>query len=405
MSLIVQKYGGASVGDTALIKKVAARIVKTKNKGNNVIAVVSALGNTTDELKQKAFSLNPDPPEREMDALLSTGEQVSSALLAIAISKLGVEAVSFTGAQVGILTDGAHTKAKIVDIKTERLQKELAKGNIVIVTGFQGVTLDNDITTLGRGGSDTTAVALAAKLGAKTCEIYTDVDGVYTADPNLVGSARKLKAISYEEMLEAAVSGSKVLQLRSVEYARRYNVKLHVRSSFSDNNGTLVKEADSSMEKAIISSISHSIGEAKITLSGVPDKPGIAALVFGSLAKRNVNVDMILQNVSEKGSTDISFTVEEDDLRNAGNVMKEVVKELKAKGYDIDTDIAKVSLIGAGMKSHPGVAATMFKVLADNRINIDMISTSSIKVSCVIRAGQVKKAVNALHKVFGLEKS
>lgn len=402
MALVVQKYGGTSVGDTDLIKKVAARIVETKNKGNDVLAIVSALGKSTDELKEKALAINPNPPKREMDALLSTGEQVSSALLAMAISSLGINAVSFTGSQVGILTDNAHTKAKIMDIKTDRIQKELDKGNVVIVTGFQGVTVDNDITTLGRGGSDTTAVALAARLNANLCEIYTDVDGVYTADPNLVPDARKLKTISYEEMLEASSSGSKVLQLRSVEYARRYNVKLHVRSSFSDNEGTLVKEEDSSMEKAIISSIAHNIGEAKVTLSGVPDKPGIAALVFGSLAKQNVNVDMILQNVSEKGFTDISFTVEKDDLNSASTVMEKVVKELAAKGYDIDTEIAKISLIGAGMKSHLGVAAKMFKVLADNNINIDMISTSSIKISCVIRAKEVEKAVNALHKAFKL---
>ncbi len=400
MTLIVQKYGGTSVGDTELIKKVAARIVETKKAGNDVIAVVSALGKTTDMLKDMAHAINTNPPEREMDALLSTGEQVSSALLAMAISSMGINAVSFTGAQIGIVTDNAHTKAKIVDIKTQRVKCELDKGNIVIATGFQGISLDNDITTLGRGGSDTTAVALAAKLKADVCEIYTDVDGIYTADPNLVKDARKLTEISYEEMLEAAASGSNVLQLRSVEWARRYGVVLHVRSSFSANDGTLVKEEDASMEKAIISSIAHTKGEAKITILGVADKPGIAALVFGALAQCNVNVDMILQNVSEKGFTDISFTVEKDDLNNATSVIEDIVGRLEAKGYDVDTSIAKLSLIGAGMKSHPGIAATMFKVLADNGINIDMISTSSIKIACVIREKEVKKAVNALHKAF-----
>lgn len=404
MSLIVQKYGGTSVGDTELIKKVAAKIVNTKKKGYNVLAVVSALGKTTDLLKEKALAINNNPPEREMDVLLATGEQVSSALLAMAIASLGVEAVSFTGSQVGILTDGVHTKAKIVDIKIDRIQEELDKGNVVIVTGFQGVTVDNDITTLGRGGSDTTAVALAAKLKADICEVYSDVGGVYTADPNIVPGARKLKEISYEEMLEAATSGSKVLQLRSVEYARRYNVKIHVRSSFSDKSGTLVKEGDESMEKAIISSIAHTSGEAKVTILGVPDKPGIAASVFGALADRNINVDMILQNVSEKGFTDISFTVNKDDLKAASLIMDEVVSELRAKGHDVDTKIAKISLIGAGMKSHPGIAATMFKILAKNDINIDMISTSSIKISCVIREKEVEKALKSLHKAFKLNK-
>ncbi|TET54948.1 MAG: aspartate kinase, partial [Actinobacteria bacterium] len=285
-----------------------------------------------------------------------------------------------------------------------RIQKELDKGNVVIVTGFQGVSVDNDITTLGRGGSDTTAVALAAKLKADICEVYSDVGGVYTADPNIVPGARKLKEISYEEMLEATASGSKVLQLRSVEYARRYNVKIHVRSSFSDKSGTLVKEGDESMEKAIISSIAHTSGEAKVTILGVPDKPGIAASVFGALADSNINVDMILQNVSEKGFTDISFTVNKDDLKAASLVMDEVASELKAKGHDVDTKIAKISLIGAGMKSHPGIAATMFKVLAKNDINIDMISTSSIKISCVIREKEVEKALKALHKAFKLNK-
>ncbi len=404
MSLIVQKYGGTSVGDTELIKNVAAKIVNTKKKGYNVLAVVSALGKTTDLLKEKALAINNNPPEREMDVLLATGEQVSSALLAMAIASLGVKAVSFTGSQVGILTDGVHTKAKIVDIKIDRIQEELDKSNVVIVTGFQGVTVDNDITTLGRGGSDTTAVALAAKLKADICEVYSDVGGVYTADANIVPCARKLKEISYEEMLEATASGSKVLQLRSVEYARRYNVKIHVRSSFSDKSGTLVKEGDESMEKAIISSIAHTSGEAKVTILGVPDKPGIAASVFGALADSNINVDMILQNVSEKGFTDISFTVNKDDLKAASLVMDEVASELKAKGHDVDTKIAKISLIGAGMKSHPGIAATMFKVLAKNDINIDMISTSSIKISCVIREKEVEKALKALHKAFKLNK-
>ena len=405
MALIVQKYGGTSVSDTERIKSVAARIVETKNKGNEVIVVVSALGKTTDMLKSMAFDLNTAPQERELDVLLSTGEQVSSALLAMAIQSMGVEAVSFSGAQVGIVTDATHTKAKIKDIKTERLEQALSESKIVIVSGFQGVTGNNDITTLGRGGSDTTAVALAAKLGADVCEIFTDVEGVYTADPNIVSDAAKLGEVSYDEMLEIAANGSKVLQLRSVEWARRYGVVMHVRSSFSGKNGTVVKEGDSSMEKAVISSIAHNIGEAKITISGVPDKPGIAAAVFGALADAHINVDMILQNVSEKGFTDISFTTEQGDLKAAKNAVEKVVDKLDANGYDVDTDIAKVALIGAGMKSYPGVAATMFKVLSENDINIDMISTSSIKIACVIREKDVKKAVQALHKVFGLSKS
>ena len=403
MRVIVQKYGGTSVANTEKIKEVAQRIVKTRATGNSVVAVVSALGDTTDELLKLAHEITPDPPEREVDMLLATGEQVSVALLSMAIHTLGYDAISFTGAQAGIVTDNTHAKAKIVDVKSDRIRDELKRGKIVIVAGFQGVTVDQDITTLGRGGSDTTAVALAAKLKADVCEIYTDVDGVYTTDPNLVQEARKITAISYEEMLEMAATGAGVLQLRAAEYGRNYKVLIHVRSSFLDEPGTLIKE-DTGMERAFVTGITYDTSEAKVTILGVPDKPGIAAKVFSSLAEADVNVDMIIQNVGEKGTADISFTVARDNLGRAEKVVGEVVKELDARGTNYDRSIAKISLIGAGMRTHPGVAAEMFATLAKNNINIQMISTSSIKISCVIRAEQVKTAVQALHKKFELEK-
>ncbi|MCL6471515.1 MAG: aspartate kinase [Firmicutes bacterium] len=402
MGIIVQKFGGSSVADVEKIKNVARRVVATKLDGHSVVVVVSALGDTTDELVKLARQISATPPEREMDMLLATGEQISVALLAMAIDAMGHEAISFTGYQVGILTDDSHTKARIVDVKSERIISELDRGCIVIVAGFQGVTVDNDITTLGRGGSDTTAVALAAALKADKCEIYTDVEGVFTADPRIVPGASLVPEITYEEMLEMAATGAKVLQLRSVEYARNHGVVIHVKSSFVDSGGTVVKEEDEGMERPIISGVTHDTSEGKITIFGVPDRPGIAAKVFRPLAAANINVDMIVQNVSTEGLTDISFTVSDDDLPRAESVIKGIVEELGAKGYNTDTNIAKVSIIGAGMKSHPGVAAEMFDVLARSGINIQMISTSPIKIACVIEAGQVEIAVRELHEHFQL---
>jgi aspartate kinase len=404
MGIIVQKFGGSSLADAKRIKNVAKRVVQAKERGNSVVVVVSALGDTTDELIKKAYEITSDPPEREMDMLLATGEQMSTALLAMAVQAEGHEAISFTGLQVGIVTDTVHTKAKIIDVKSRRIVDEINKGRIVIVAGFQGVTGDQDITTLGRGGSDLTAVALAAKLDADTCEIYTDVDGVYTTDPRLVPEARKIPVISYDEMLEMSATGAKVMQSRSVEYGRNFGVVIHVRSSLSEQPGTLIKEADPMMEKAIISGITYDVAEAKVTISRVPDRPGIAAHVFKALAEANINVDMILQNVSEKGFTDISFTISQQDLRRAEEVVAKIVKELDAKGFSHDAGIAKISLIGAGMRTHPGVAADMFGALAENDINIEMISTSAIKISCVIRREYIERAVRALHKQFELDK-
>ena len=402
MGIIVQKFGGSSVADVEKIKNVARRVVATKQAGNAVVVVVSALGDTTDELVELARQISVKPPEREMDMLLATGEQQSVALLAMAIYELGHEAISFTGYQVGIVTDDSHTKARIVDVKSERIMDALASGKICIVAGFQGVTVDNDITTLGRGGSDTTAVALAAGLDADKCEIYTDVEGVFTADPRIVPEASLVPEITYEEMLEMASSGAKVLQLRSVEYARNHNVVMEVRSSFADSAGTVVKEEDEGMERPIISGVTHNTSEGKITIYGVPDRPGIAAKVFKPLAAANINVDMIVQNVSYKGYTDISFTLDLDDVPRALSVIEDLVREFGAQGHDLDKDIAKVSIVGAGMKSHPGVAAEMFDVLAENSINIQMISTSPIRISCVIDEKNIEDAVRSLHEHFQL---
>lgn len=404
MGIIVQKFGGSSLANAERIKNVAGRVVQAKEDGNSVVVVVSALGDTTDELIKKAYEITPNPPEREMDMLLATGEQMSTALLAMAVEAMGHEAISFAGLQVGIVTDTVHTKAKIVDVKSRRILEEIKKGRIVIVAGFQGVTFDQDITTLGRGGSDLTAVAIAAKLEADICEIYTDVDGVYTTDPRLVPEARKIPVIFYDEMLEMSATGAKVMQSRSVEYGRNYGVVIHVRSSLSDEPGTLIKEADPMMEKAIISGITYDVAEAKVTISRVPDRPGIAARVFKALADGHINVDMILQNVSEKDFTDISFTVSKEDLRRTEEVVDKIVKELDAKGFTCDEGIAKISLIGAGMRTHPGVAADMFGVMAERNINIEMISTSAIKISCVIRVEHIEEAVRALHSKFELDK-
>ena len=401
MSIIVQKYGGTSVADVGRIKSVASRLCRTHEQGHQVLAVISAMGDSTDRLLKMAHEISADPPERELDMLFSTGERISVALLAMAINELGHEAISLSGAQAGIHTTTTHTKARITDIDTRRLSEALDSGKIVLVAGFQGISPDEDITTLGRGGSDTTAVALAGALEAKSCEIYTDVEGVYSADPGLVENASKLDAVSYEEMLEMAASGAEVLMLRSVEYAQKYGIPLRVRSSFSDDPGTLVKEEDENMEKAVVSAITHVMDESKLTLLRVPDKPGIAATVFGALSGAEVNVDMIIQNVSEQGTTDISFTVIQEDLPAAQQALDRICDDL-GTAYIIGERMGKVSIIGAGMKSYPGVAAKMFRTLADNDINIEMISTSSIKVSCVIERDQVEKAVRALHAAFEL---
>jgi len=403
MAVVVQKFGGSSVATTERILAVARRIIATKEAGNSVVAVVSAMGDVTDDLLELAGAISSDPPEREMDMLLATGEQVTIALLAMAIHSLGHEAISFTGAQAGIVTESGHTKARIAEVRADRVRDALAAGRIAIVAGFQGATADAEITTLGRGGSDTTAVAVAAGIGADVCEIYTDVDGVYTADPRIVPGARKLDVVSYEEMLELAATGARVLQLRSVEFARNHGVTLHVRSSFNDHPGTIVKEADETMEQAIISGVTHDTSEAKITIRDVPDRPGVAAEVFGHLAAANVNVDMIIQNVSEDGLTDISFTAPDEDLARAKRAVEEVVSDLGARTWSVDESIAKVSLVGAGMKTHPGVAAAMFRALADAGVNMDMIATSSIRISCVIDAKDTQTAVRALHTAFGLD--
>lgn len=404
MAVVVQKFGGSSVANIDRLKNVAKRVVKQKEAGDEVVVVVSALGDTTDELMEKAHAITKNPSEREMDVLLATGEQISIALLAMAIQALGHDAISFSGSQAGIITDTSHTKAKIVDIATDRLLKELNSGKIIIVAGFQGATAEHDTTTLGRGGSDLTAIALAAKLKAKSCDIFTDVEGVYTTDPRVVKNARKLKEISYEEMLEMAASGAQVMQLRAVEYARNYGVPIHVRSTFSERPGTVIKGEKDMLEKPIISGISFDTSQAKVTILGVPDKPGIAAKVFSALAKAGVNIDTIIQNVSESGFTDISFTVEKGDLKAAKATIQILVPEMGAKGAAYDADMATVSLIGAGMKTHPGVAADMFGILSKNKINIEMISTSPIKISCVIQKGQAETAVKALHKHFKLDK-
>jgi aspartate kinase len=399
MSLIVQKYGGTSVADGERIKRVAARVAATRRAGHDVIVVVSAMGGTTDELIELARQVSSSPPGREMDMLLTAGERITMALLAIAIHEEGVEAVSFTGSQAGILTDASHGQAKIQEIRNIRVEESLKEGKVVIVAGFQGVDPQSkDVTTLGRGGSDATAVALAAANHAEVCEIYTDVDGVFTADPRIVPDARKLAEVSFEEMLELAATGARVLMLRSVEFGRNFNVPLHVRSSFHDRPGTWVKET--TMEQAIISGISHDTSEAKVTVRGVPDRPGVAAALFEPLALREVNVDMIVQNVSKDGTTDISFTVPKEHAAMAMEVVEKIVPEIDAAGVDIDEGVARVSVVGAGMKSHPGVAARMFRELSSNGINIEMISTSSIRISCVVDQEQIEEAVRVLHAAF-----
>jgi aspartate kinase len=402
--VVVQKYGGTSVANPKRIKGVARRVTDCKKNGYDVVVVVSALGDTTDELLDLAHGINKRPSERELDMLMSTGEQISVALLAMALHELGQEAISFTGAQVGIITDSSHTKARIIDVGTSRIKKELDRGRIVIVAGFQGINLDQEITTLGRGGSDMTAVALAKALKAKMCEIYTDVEGIYTADPRIVRDARKLDSISYEEMLEMASLGAQVLQARSVEAASKFNIPMHVRSSFTDENGTLITREVKAMEDVLVRGVTVNKNEAKVTVCDVPDRPGEASRLFERLAKNDINVDMIIQNISRTKATDISFTVNEKDLDRTHNVVKKIIKEIGAKGVKYDRNIAKVSVVGIGMRSHSGVAAKMFSALASKNINIDMISTSEIKISCVIAKKHADDAIKVVHRVFGLGK-
>lgn len=401
--LIVQKYGGSSVADADKIKRVAQRIVSTRRAGHDVVVVVSAVGDTTDHLLEMAAQITDRPPRRELDMLLSTGEQVSIALLAMAVDALGEPVVSLTGAQVGIITDTVHTKARILDVSEERLRRELAAGRIVIVAGFQGITSENDITTLGRGGSDTTAVALAAALMADVCEIYTDVDGVYTADPRVVPTARRLRDISYGEMLEMASLGAVVLQPRAVEFAAHHRVPLCVRSSFGDGPGTWVREEKEMEKDMVVVGVTHDRNVAKLVLVDVPDRPGVAHRIFSSLAAEGINVDMIVQTTKARNSTDLLFTVTRDDLPRAREICQQQVAELGASGLVEHTGLAKVSIVGAGMVSNPGVAARMFGALAENGINIEVISTSEIKVSCLIDESQVETAVKAIHTAFGLD--
>ena len=400
--LIVQKYGGSSVANPERIKRVAQRVVDTKRTGSNVVVVVSALGDTTDELLQLASQITPQPAERELDMLMATGEQVSVALLAMAIHELGEDAVSFTGSQVGILTDGTHTKARIVAIHANRITQEVARGRIAIVAGFQGVNLNQDITTLGRGGSDLTAVALAYALHANVCEIFTDVEGVYTADPRIVPHARKLPTISFDEMLEMASLGAQVMQARSIFVAKRFGIPIHVRSSFSQAEGTMIQQSSKAMEDIVVSGVTLQRDEAKVTIRDVPDKPGMAAEIFRELAAKGLNVDMIVQNVSREGSTDLSFTVVKNDLPATLRITRSVAQRIGAGEVTTDEGVAKLSIVGIGMRSHSGVAAKMFEAMARERINIEMISTSEIKISCIIRKGHAERAVRVIHRAFGL---
>ena len=405
MPIIVQKYGGTSVGTAERVQAVADRVVRTREAGNDVLVVVSAMGDTTDELLTMAHQISGVPEPRELDMLLTAGERIAMSLLAIAVCDRGCHAASYTGSQAGIITDTQHGQARIVEIRPKRIRESLDGGNVVIVAGFQGLSTNYDITTLGRGGSDTTAVAMAAALDAEVCEIYTDVDGVFTADPRLVPTARKVDRISYEEMLELAAAGAKVLHSRSVEYARRNDVPVHVRSSFNDHPGTWVVKEDEmevGMEAALISGVALDDTEAKITFDEVPDRPGIAATLFRAVAAQGVNVDMIVQNVSHEGKTDMSFTVPRDDVPKIQQALDGIAHEVGAVRFSVDEDIAKVSLVGAGMKSHPGVAADMFEALAAEGINIEMISTSPIRVSCVVRQADGDRAARAIHERFEL---
>jgi len=415
VSLIVQKYGGSSVADAASVKRVARRIVDTKKAGHDVVVVVSAMGDTTDELLDLAEQVSPLPPPRELDMLLTAGERISMALLAMAIHDLGAEARSYTGSQAGLITDSAHGAARIIDVSPGRITEAVQQGAIPIVAGFQGVAQDTkDVTTLGRGGSDTTAVALAAALGADVCEIYTDVDGVFSADPRVVPAARQVPFITYEEMLELAAVGAKVLHLRCVEYARRFSLPIHVRSSFSTKEGTWVLSPDAitaaiaegkAMEQPIISGVAADINDAKITVVGVPDKPGEAAAIFRALADAKINVDMIVQNVSAAatGRTDVTFTCPQGSVQQAMAALQSHSGDIGFEALNVDDQIAKISLVGAGMRSHPGVSATFFSALADASVNVEMISTSEIRISIVTRVDDAQRAVQAIHTAFGLD--
>jgi len=403
MALIVQKYGGSSMGSIErIVTLVAKRVAHTKRKDNDLVVVVSAMSGETDRLIRLAKEIDPQAGGREYDALISTGENVSTALLALALNKMGKPAKSLAAHQVKILTDSAHAKARIESIDDQRVRKEFERGRIVVVAGFQGVNEDGDITTLGRGGSDTTAVALAAALKADVCEIYSDVDGVYTADPRIVPNARKLKKIAYEAMLEQASLGAKVLQIRAVEFAAKYGVNLRCRSTFSNDPGTLVCAEDRSMEKEVVSGVTYNKDEAKVMIRNVPDQPGIASKIFAAIGAGNINVDMIIQNVSKAGHTDVTFTVPKSDEFQAMKIIKATAKEVGAKEVVSDSNIAKVSVVGVGMRNHPGVATTMFSALAKEGINIQMISTSEIKISCVIEEKYTELAVRALHDAFAL---
>jgi aspartate kinase len=419
MGLIVAKFGGSSVADAAGILRVAKRIADTKRAGNEVVVVVSAMGDTTDDLVDLAKQVSPNPPGRELDMLLTAGERISMAVLAMAINDLGFEARSYTGSQAGLITDSTHGKARIVDVTPGRIQEALHENAVPIVAGFQGVSQDTkDITTLGRGGSDLTAVALAAALYADVCEIYTDVDGIFSADPRMVPKARQVPRITYDEMMELAAAGAKVLHLRCVEYAKRFDLPIHVRSSFSDKEGTFViadlsdqskikklSKVGAIMEQPIIAGVAHDLGDAKITVVGVPDRPGMAAAIFQAVADSGINMDMIVQNVSvhESGATDVTFTCPRGDATKAELALRRIEKEVNFKDIDTDENIAKISLVGAGMRSHPGVSATFFKAIAGAGVNVEMISTSEIRISVVTRAQDAEKAVTAIHTAFGLD--
>jgi len=402
MALVVQKFGGTSVGDADRIRAVADHVARSRRNGDDVVVVVSAMGKSTDDLIRLANDVSRVQPPRELDMLLTSGERVTMALLVMALAELEIDAVSFTGSQAGIITDTSHTRATIVEIRADRLLEALKAGRVPVVAGFQGVSTDRDVTTLGRGGSDTTAVAMAAALAADACEIYTDVPGVFSADPRIVPAARRLPRVSFEEMLEIAASGGRVLSLRSVEFARNHHVPLHVRSSFTWEPGTWVVEEDVSMEQPVVTAVTHDTSEAKVTVTGVPDRPGVAAHLFRALADALVNVDTIVQNTSLHGTTDISFTVPKVDLDTSLATVRALAPEIGAGDVLSDAGIAKVSLVGAGMRSHPGVSATMFETLAEAGINIEMISTSSIRISCVVRAESVEESVRILHAAFAL---
>jgi aspartate kinase len=402
VALVVQKFGGTSVADPDRLKSVARRLVAAHEEGNRVVGVLSAMGQSTDELIDLAHAVSPEPDARELDMLVSVGERISCALAAMAIIDLGQRAISLTGSQAGIVTDTQHGQAKILEVRARRIHEALDSGSIVLVAGFQGVSTAFEVTTLGRGGSDATAVALAAALGADVCEIYTDVDGVFTADPRIVENARMLTEVGHEDMLELAAGGARVLMLRSVEFARNHGVRIHVRSSFTGEEGTWIRPQEELMEQPIISGIAHDTSEAEVTIVAVPDKPGIAARVFRALADEGVNVDMIVQNVGADGRTDISFTVPKADMGRAESLLERVAGDIGAEGVHHDPHIAKISLVGAGMKTHPGVAADMFDALAEAGINIGIISTSSIRISCIVPAADVDRAVQAVHERFKL---